>query len=232
MKFSVIDAIVEPGNHRKGILETQMETYETAITPVLTVSNAADAVAFYHRAFGAEEIHRNTYPDGRIVVEMAVQGARFRVADEAPESSNLSPKTLGGTTVRLQPLGRRPRCACRARRRERCDTDRARRRSVVRAPPGALRRSLRPPLAGRLRFTRSRGLGDRTPGLRGGRQPGLLTVGRRAALPMFRLGRCVQGVLGAEDCCRRSAHSGKFVSRAWPGRALDFSRRSVRVPFR
>jgi PhnB protein len=108
MKFSVIDAIVEPGHHRKGILETQMEPYETAITPVLTVSNAADAVAFYHRAFGAKEIHRNTYPDGRIVVEMAVQGARFRVADEAPESSNLSPKTLGGTTVRLNLLVRDP----------------------------------------------------------------------------------------------------------------------------
>jgi PhnB protein len=81
-----------------------METYETAITPVLTVSNAAEAVAFYQQAFGAKEIHRNTYPDGRIVVEMAVQGARFRVADEAPESSNLSPKTLGGTTVRLNLL--------------------------------------------------------------------------------------------------------------------------------
>ncbi len=82
----------------------QVETNAAAITPVLTVSSAAEAVAFYHRAFGATEIHRNTYADGRIVVEMAVQGARFRVADEARESSNLSPKTLGGTTVRLNLL--------------------------------------------------------------------------------------------------------------------------------
>src|ERR1019366_9771141 len=88
----------------KGHTRNQMETYETAITPVLTVSNAAEAVAFYHQGIGAEEIHRNTYPDGRIIVEMAVKGARFRVADEAPESSNLSPKTLGGTTVRLNRL--------------------------------------------------------------------------------------------------------------------------------
>ncbi|MFZ0920328.1 MAG: VOC family protein [Candidatus Dormiibacterota bacterium] len=81
-----------------------MEAQETVITPVLTVRNAEAAVAFYHRAFGAEEIHRNAYPDGRIVAEMAIRGARFRVADEAPESANLSPQTLGGTSVRLNLL--------------------------------------------------------------------------------------------------------------------------------
>ena len=81
-----------------------METHRTAITPVLTVGDAAEAIAFYHQAFGADELYRNTYPDGRIVVEMAIEGARFRVADEAPESSNLSPKTLGGTTVRINLL--------------------------------------------------------------------------------------------------------------------------------
>ena len=85
-----------------------METHRTAITPVLTVSNAAEAIAFYHRAFGADEIYRNAYPDGKIVVEMAIEGARFRVADEAPESSNLSPKTLGGTTVRINLLSKTP----------------------------------------------------------------------------------------------------------------------------
>ena len=66
--------------------------------------DAARAIVFYARAFGAEEIYRNTYPDGRIVAEMAVEGARFRVADEAPEASNLSPQTLNGTTVRINLL--------------------------------------------------------------------------------------------------------------------------------
>lgn len=75
-----------------------------AITPVLTVSNATEAIAFYHQAFGAHEIYRNSYPDGQIVVEMAIEGARFRVADETLESSNLSPKSLGGTTVRINLL--------------------------------------------------------------------------------------------------------------------------------
>jgi len=81
-----------------------METFRTTITPVLTIRQAAQAVGFYQRAFGAEEIYHNTYPDGRIVAELAVDGARFRVADEAPEASNLSPQALDGTTVRINLL--------------------------------------------------------------------------------------------------------------------------------
>ena len=81
-----------------------METFRSTITPVLTVRQAAQAVAFYQQAFGAEEIYRNSYPDGRIVAELAIDGARFRVADEAPEASNLSPQALGGTTVRINLL--------------------------------------------------------------------------------------------------------------------------------
>jgi PhnB protein len=81
-----------------------MEAFGTTITPVLTIRGAARAVDFYRRAFGAEEVHRNTYPDGRIVAELAVEGARFRVADEAPEAANLSPAALGGTTVRINLL--------------------------------------------------------------------------------------------------------------------------------
>src|SRR5215217_899430 len=78
-----------------------METFRTTITPVLTIRQAAQAVGFYQRAFGAEEIYRNTYPDGRIVAELAIDAARFRVADEAPEASNLS----------LNPPRHRPRAA-------------------------------------------------------------------------------------------------------------------------
>jgi PhnB protein len=81
-----------------------VEEFRSTITPVLTVRHAAQAVAFYERAFGAEQIYRNTYPDGRIVAEMAVGQARFRVADEAPEAANLSPQTLNGTTVRINLL--------------------------------------------------------------------------------------------------------------------------------
>jgi PhnB protein len=84
-----------------------METFPTTITPVLTIRQAARAVAFYQRAVGAEEIYRSSYPDSRIVAEMAIDGARFRVADEAPEASNLSPQAdrtaVGIRTRRLGP---------------------------------------------------------------------------------------------------------------------------------
>jgi PhnB protein len=78
-----------------------MNEFRNTITAILTVRNAADAVVFYRRALGAEEIYRNTYPDGKIVAEIAIGDARFRVADEAPEASNLSPQSLNGTCVRL-----------------------------------------------------------------------------------------------------------------------------------
>ena len=35
-----------------------MEDLAPTITPVLTVRNAPDAIAFYERAFGAVEVHR------------------------------------------------------------------------------------------------------------------------------------------------------------------------------
>lgn len=43
----------------------------------------------------------NTDPDGSVVAEMAIAGARFVVADESPKHSNFSPDTLGGTPVRI-----------------------------------------------------------------------------------------------------------------------------------
>jgi PhnB protein len=81
-----------------------MEEFATSITPVLTVSDASRAIAFYAGAFGAVEILRTTSPAGKVVAEMAIGEARFRVADEAPDAGILGPDTLGGTTVRLNLL--------------------------------------------------------------------------------------------------------------------------------
>lgn len=71
---------------------------------MLNVQAAERAVAFYRQALGAREVYRNAYPDGRIVAELTIHGARFRVADEALAAGNPSPSTLGGTTVRLNLL--------------------------------------------------------------------------------------------------------------------------------
>ena len=79
-----------------------------SITPVLTVRSTAAAVEFYKAAFGAIEISRVDASDGQLVIDLAIGQARFRVVDEAPTASNLSPETLGGTSVRLNLLVEEP----------------------------------------------------------------------------------------------------------------------------
>ena len=71
------------------------------IVPTLSVRNAAAAIEFYKNAFGAMELMGNTSPDGDVVAELSISGARFVVADEAPEYDNCSPETLGGTPIRM-----------------------------------------------------------------------------------------------------------------------------------
>ncbi|MBA2382062.1 MAG: VOC family protein [Chloroflexi bacterium] len=73
----------------------------TRILPMLSLRDAARAVDFYHRAFGAKELSRVTTPEGRIVALLAIEDAEFGVVDEAPAVGNFSPDTLGGTSVRI-----------------------------------------------------------------------------------------------------------------------------------
>lgn len=68
---------------------------------MLTVNDAAGAIDFYVRALGAAELSRLTSPSGQIVAEMSIDDLRFFVVDENPQASNLSPQSLGGTSVRI-----------------------------------------------------------------------------------------------------------------------------------
>src|SRR5438105_13576934 len=81
----------------------------TTLTPMLTVNDAAQAIDFYGRAFGATEVRpRVTAPSGQIVAELAIGGQRFFVVDEDPAALNLSRTTLHGTSVRLNLDGHAP----------------------------------------------------------------------------------------------------------------------------
>ena len=71
---------------------------------MLTVANAAAAIDFYRRAFDATEHTRVQTPTGQIVAEMSIGGHTFFVVDENPRALNLSPQTLGGTSVRINLL--------------------------------------------------------------------------------------------------------------------------------
>ena len=72
----------------------------TTIAPMLSVRRGPEAVAFYKKAFGAEEVFK-IENGGSVVAQLAVQGAKFWVADESPAHLNYSPETLNGSTTRL-----------------------------------------------------------------------------------------------------------------------------------
>ncbi len=73
--------------------------YHTA-TPYLIVKGAAEALEFYKRAFGAEEVMRCPMPDGRLGhAEIQIGNSRIMLADEFPEMGAKGPASLGGTPV-------------------------------------------------------------------------------------------------------------------------------------
>ena len=73
------------------------------LTPHLNVNDGAAAIAFYQKAFGAEEINRHLMPDGKKIMHALLQigSSRFMLNDEFPEMMVKGPKALGGTPVTL-----------------------------------------------------------------------------------------------------------------------------------
>jgi PhnB protein len=73
-----------------------------SLTPYISVKGASDAIEFYKKAFGAKEIGRLTMPDGSIGhAEIQIGDSRIMLSEESPEWGNLSPQTLGDSTVNL-----------------------------------------------------------------------------------------------------------------------------------
>ena len=73
-----------------------------SLTPHVVVRGAADAIEFYKRAFGAEEVCRMNGPDGESVMhcELQIGSSRMMLADEWPGDPTFgSPATVGGTAV-------------------------------------------------------------------------------------------------------------------------------------
>ncbi|ASU32343.1 VOC family protein [Mucilaginibacter xinganensis] len=74
--------------------------FETAIRPTLSVSNGAAAVEFYKKAFNADELMRVEAPDGAIVAELSINGARFFVADGAG-AEHPTPEKAASIPIRM-----------------------------------------------------------------------------------------------------------------------------------
>jgi len=74
----------------------------TAVTPYLTIKGAAQAIDFYKKAFGAEEVMRFPMPDGKLAhAEINIGGSVVMLHDEAPEWKAFSPQTVGDTSVSI-----------------------------------------------------------------------------------------------------------------------------------
>jgi PhnB protein len=71
-----------------------------ALTPNIAVDNAADAIEFYKRAFGAKERMRMSGPGDTIGhAELEIGDSVLMLSDPFPQASVKPPKEVGGTTV-------------------------------------------------------------------------------------------------------------------------------------
>ncbi len=79
-------------------MNTSPDGYHS-VTPYLCISGAADAIAFYEKAFDATELFRLPSPDGKVMhAEIRIGNSHVMLADALEEFDVKSPSTLGGTT--------------------------------------------------------------------------------------------------------------------------------------
>jgi PhnB protein len=77
------------------------EGYHT-ISPDLVVSDANGAIDFYKKAFGAQELFRMNFPNGKVVhAELKIGDSMLMLADEMPGGKCRAPKSLGGSSVKI-----------------------------------------------------------------------------------------------------------------------------------
>ena len=67
------------------------------VTPSIIVRGAAEAIDFYKRAFGAEEVTRMDGPDGKVMhAELRIGDSIVMLGDENPQWGALSPLSTNG----------------------------------------------------------------------------------------------------------------------------------------
>ena len=72
------------------------------VTTYLCAKGASDAIEFYKKAFGAEELYRISNADGRVGhAEIVIGDTTLYLSDEWAEMKVLSPETLGGNSVSM-----------------------------------------------------------------------------------------------------------------------------------
>ncbi len=73
-----------------------------SVTPYLSFTGAADAIAFYKQAFGAQERMIIPTPDGKVGhAELAIGNSVIMLADECEHSDMHDPRSVGGTSMAI-----------------------------------------------------------------------------------------------------------------------------------
>ena len=73
-----------------------------SVTPYLIIRNAAEAIEFYKKAFGAIELFRFPAPGGKIGhAEIKIGDSPIMLADEYPDMGYKGPQSLNGSPVSL-----------------------------------------------------------------------------------------------------------------------------------
>lgn len=72
------------------------------VTPHLVCAGAADAIAFYKKAFNAQELMRIEGPQGKLMHAcIQIGDSKIMLADEFAECGSAGPKTLKGSPVTI-----------------------------------------------------------------------------------------------------------------------------------
>ena len=72
------------------------------LTAHLTIRNAGQAIDFYKKAFGAQELGRSLTPDGKVMhATIRIGDSLLMMNDEFPNMGCPSAETLGGSNVTL-----------------------------------------------------------------------------------------------------------------------------------
>jgi len=72
------------------------------VTPYITVTKSAEAIDFYKRAFGAEEVFRMDGPGGKVIhAEIKIGDSVIMLSDEWPNSGVKAPINAGCCTASL-----------------------------------------------------------------------------------------------------------------------------------
>jgi len=73
------------------------------LTPHLVVKGASQAIDFYKKAFGAQEISRSPGPDGKTIMhaDLKIGDSHLFLVDEFPQMGCRGPESIGATPVTL-----------------------------------------------------------------------------------------------------------------------------------